>query len=169
MTFSPIEVFFIKKNAIGNLNIRGKVIQKNFGLFAVKVVNTEDVKNVKIISYQFIDFDFEHNTFNITFDLEESFNNPPKILEFFLKSDPRSIKYGEKYKAKTIPKYLQLSLKVPLIIFPTVERKHRLSTIRNSKLKKSILQSFCGNPPRNSSSDHSETMKSYRSEEKTES
>lgn len=119
----------MKKNAIGNLNIQGQVISDKEGLFAIKIVYPQNIKKYKLITHEHIKFDHNNKIFDVIFDLEEDLENPPKILEFYLKHDSSSIKYGEKYKSKNIPRYLLTNLRIPLIIFPASERKKILKNI----------------------------------------
>ena len=114
-SYLPIKIEEIKLSEIGYLEIRGKVLEKNKGLYAVKINYLETGKERLLINYQFIDYNLDDNTFSISYEFDEDLNEPEKYIEFFLKEDPLSIKYGQKCRIKHISKSYSVDLRIPLL------------------------------------------------------
>ncbi len=71
ISYLPIKIISIQKNLLGNLEITGKVVEPNNGLYAIKIIDLETKKEKYLINYQFIKFDLESQKFEAIFELQE--------------------------------------------------------------------------------------------------
>lgn len=115
ISYLPIKINEIRLNEIGYLEVKGKVLDKNKGLYAVKINYRENGKERLLINYEFIEYSIEDSSFSISYEFDEKLEDPEKYVEFFLKEDPLSIKYGHKCRIKHISKSYSVDLRIPLV------------------------------------------------------
>lgn len=119
ISYVPIAVESIRKNAMNRLEIIGRVLEEDKGLYAIRLVNLGDPSVAELITFQNIIFDLSTLKFVIEADFAPEIENSNKLVEFYLKTDPESIKYGYKTKIKYLSKAYEVNMKIPLQIFPT--------------------------------------------------
>lgn len=127
ISYTPISFEGIRKNAEGKLEIVGKVLEEDKGLYAAKILNYHTGSEIMLITFQNIIFDLESSKFVIEVDFRQEIEDSLKLIEFYLKTDPESIKYGYKTKIKYLSKAYEVHLKIPLEVYPQI-------TMINSRL-----------------------------------
>ena len=143
LAYTPIAIESIRLNAVGRLEIIGKVLEDDKGLYAIKLIDMNEPSVSELVTFQNIIFDLSTLRFVIETDFDREIENPPMLVEFYLKADPESIKYGYKTKIKYLSKAYEVNLKIPLENFP----KH--STTQSQLITKSINNSKIFDPVKN--------------------
>lgn len=117
--YVPIHIESIRMNAMNRLEIIGRVLEEDKGLYAIKLVNVADSSMFELVTFQNIMFDLSTLRYVIETDVIQEIEKPHRLIEFYLKTDPESIKYGYKTKIKYLSKAYEVNMKVPLEAFPT--------------------------------------------------
>lgn len=116
--YVPIQIESMRINALNKLEIIGKVLEDDKGLYAIKLINVADPSVSELVTFQNIIFDLDTLGFVIETDAVTDIYSPQRVIEFYLKTDPESIKYGYKTKIKYLSKAYEVNMKVPLEQFP---------------------------------------------------
>jgi len=120
-----VEVFSQKLLAItkisdgedGGIEVRGKMLTTERGLYAVRLQSLEAKKDY-VIGPENIEFDKNTKDFIVFLDVEESVGSSNKIIEFYVRVKPDTIEYKKASKEKLNLKHLELAHRCPCITFP---------------------------------------------------
>ena len=105
----------------GRLEIRGKILQEDLGIYAIRIVNKDDPKkDIRGIGPEFIEYNRQSKEWIANFDIEYVIEDSRKALEFYTRITPDSIPYKKKQtkNEKISYKHLQLKLRTPYMIYP---------------------------------------------------
>jgi len=101
----------------GGIEVRGKMLTDQKGLYAVKLQNMEDKKE-QLIGPENIEFDRNTKDFIAVIDTDESIGSSHKIIEFYIRVKPDTIEYKRATNEKLNLKHLELAHRCPCMIFP---------------------------------------------------
>ncbi|EAR85013.1 hypothetical protein TTHERM_00529650 (macronuclear) [Tetrahymena thermophila SB210] len=102
------------------IEIRGKMLDENFGIYAIRIMNVDDQKkDIKGVGPEFIEYTRSTQEWMASFELE-LYNQDRMAIEYYTRVSPDSIPYKKKQSKneKLTYKHLQLRLRTPFQIYP---------------------------------------------------
>lgn len=78
----------------GGIEVRGKMLVSDIGVYAVRLHNLDTRKDVVIIGPPNIEYNPKGGEFTAVLDCEETIGSSNKTIELYVKSKPESIEYG---------------------------------------------------------------------------
>lgn len=78
----------------GGIEVRGRMLNKEFGLYAVRLMDFNSKKELYLIDPEKIEFDKTSMNFIADFtDVNETASSPGKMIEFYVRNNPDTIEY----------------------------------------------------------------------------
>lgn len=88
-----ITIRSIQETEDGSVEIRGRMLEDKYGLYAAKVINLDTNKDIISVGPEKIDFDRKTKDFILNLAIENPFKGPRKLIEYFVRVNPDSIPY----------------------------------------------------------------------------
>jgi hypothetical protein len=77
----------------GGIEVRGKMLNKEVGLYAVRLMDFNSKKEIHLIDPEKIEFDKISMNFIAFIDVNETASSPGKMIEFYVRNNPDTIEY----------------------------------------------------------------------------
>jgi hypothetical protein len=118
-TFSQklLTISKISEGEDGGIEVRGKMLTSERGLYAVRLQSVE-AKRELLIGPENMEFDRNTKEFIVFLDTEETVGSSHKIIEFYVRVKPDSIEYRKATKEKINLKHLELAHRIPCTTYP---------------------------------------------------
>ena len=87
------------------------------GIYAVRVYQPEQNKDILVNGPDKIDFDKQTREFSILLELEDGVKGR-KMIELYVRNNPDSIPYKKQTRDRLNLKHVELVLRIPCMIYP---------------------------------------------------
>lgn len=105
----------------GGIEIRGKMLTNDMGLYAVILETMETHKKLNEVGFEAIEFDRENKTFIVFMnEVEETIQQSQKLIKFYVRGNPDTIEYRQPRdeQDKIRVKDLTFAMSCPCVVHP---------------------------------------------------
>ncbi|CAG9317538.1 unnamed protein product [Blepharisma stoltei] len=136
-----VQITEINKKDSG-IYVRGLMKRANIGVYALRVVDAQNLKEKAIVSPSQIEFDVSNQEFTISFNFPEGIQYDAEgkglnYVEIYVRGNPNTIPYGVESNEKVKVDHLELVQRMRLEIFP--DPRHLYEEAKSGE-RKAMLQ-----------------------------
>ena len=93
INFRMMLIKSISANSAQNIEVKGKMLDDKFGIFAVRVFKEIEKDELQRVGPEKIEFDRKTKDFCVLLSYDHPFTEERKFLEFYVRGTPDSIPY----------------------------------------------------------------------------